>query len=494
MRSSTSNFKKIAVVAFATSSLAWAGYRIVEVQLGYSIPANKTEAWIGNVARMRELLYEKQPENGKKTIFVVSGSNSLFSIASNVLAERTGHNVKNYSLHAGMHGDILFAQILNKVRSGDIVVAPMEFETINRTSINQFDYENYLHHFSRSVELPARVTYNIFFSVPLRRWVEGIKSYLYNPHDAVSYWNFYTPESLQYTWERREKNENYTHRALNEFGDINIELPMTATTWKDKSTFQVPKKTDSEWLKQMGRRNSSFEKKGVKLFLTFPILLEGNGPEIVSSDTWEKIGRIRDQMAETDTPLYCDPVASTFSSIYRYDTSYHANAEGARKRTKELSECLVDFISKKDVRTKPIDADGVIASIKIRLVDQRRNFGTGNMPFQIRLREITQINQSINDYHAQNGKYPRSNNPENWGLPVGISLSLNNEFSSLYEELGIAYWSNETGYKLIAKVPSIECTVVSANWPQMINPVGLENGDPTSCTGFGYWSEDQKFR
>jgi len=487
MRLSILNFKRLAVVVVASSVLTWTGYRIVEVQLGYSIPANRTEAWFANTARMRELLYDKQPENEKQTIFVVSGSNSLFSIASNVLAEKTGYNVRNYSLHAGMHIDILFSQIRNKVKSGDIVVAPLEWEARNRTLINQFDYENYLHHFSRSVEPPTRVLYDVFSSVPLRRWVDGIKSYLYQPHDAVSYWDFYTHESLQYTWDRREANENYTHRALNEFGDINIELPMTTATWKDKSTFQVPEKSDKKWLKQLGEWNYYLQKKGVRLFLTSPILLEGNGPEIASVDTWIKIGRIRDQMAATETPLNCDPVTATYSNIYRYDTSYHANAEGSRLRTNELGECLVDFIDQKDVRTKPIDPEAVISTIKIRLNDQRRDFGAGNMPFQIRLRELSKINQEIIDYHAKNGKYPRSSISDNWGHPVGLSVSLN-------KELGIAYWSNETGYKLIAKAPMLECTVVSANWPQMIDPVGLENGDPTLCTGFGYWSEDQKLR
>ena len=491
---SISNFKRIFVIAIAASSLAWIGFRIVEVQLGHSVPGNKTEAWLGNVARIRELFYAKQPEGTKKTIFIISGSNSLFSIASNVLAERTGYNVRNYALHAGMHIDVLFSQIRSKVKMGDIVIAPMEWEQRNRTAINQFDYENYLHHFSKSIEPPARTLYDGFTSVPLRRWADGIKSYLYLPHDAVSYWDFYTTESLQYTWENRQEKLNYSHMALNEFGDINIGLPMTSSTWKDGSTFQVPEVSDSKWLKQLVKWNTYFEEKGAKLFLTSPILLDGNSPDLVSINTWRKISKIRDQMATTETPLHCDPVASTFSSIYRYDTVYHANAEGARQRTKELGDCVIDFISGKDVQTTPIDPETVVLAIKTRLSDQLRDFGAGNMPFQVRLREVTLINQTIIEHHKKTGKYPRSSIPRDWGLPVGLDLSTSRAISSPGDGPTITYWSNEAGYKLVAKAPEIECTVVSANWPQLIDPVGLKNNDLTLCTGFGYWTEDQKHR
>lgn len=490
MRLSTLNFKGFALAAVAVSvlsALVWVGYRIVTVQIGYAVPGNKTEVWFGNVARMRELLYAKQEGNGKNTIFVVGGSNSLFSTASGLLAEKTGYNVRNYSLHAGLHIDILFSQIRGKVKRGDIVVAPLEWEARSRTAINQFDYENYLHHFSESVELSPRVKYEVFSSVPLRRWVDGIKSYLYLPHSAESYWNFYTKESLQYTWDHREKNENYTHRALNEYGDINIDEPMAVATWKDKSIFHVPEKQDPKWTEELERWRANFEEQGVRLFVTSPVLLEGNGPEIASIDTWRKIGKIRDQMAAAGAPLNCDPVQATFSSIFRFDTSYHANAEGARQRTQELGDCLLGFISQKDVRTKPIDPEVAAAAVANRLAEQRRNFGAGNMPFQIRLREVTGINQEVQQYHAKHGKYPRSTVPGDWGLPADIGTSIG-------KDSGIAYWSDEAGYKLVVKAPKLECTVVSANWPQMIDPVGLENGDPTLCTGFGYWSADQKLR
>lgn len=490
MRLSISNFKSLVGVVFAVavlSALGWIGYRIVTVQIGYPIPGNKTEAWFGNVARMRELLYDAKKGTEKKTIFVIGGSNSLFSTASGVLADKTGYNVRNYSLHAGLHIDILFSQIRTKVKAGDIVLAPLEWETRSRTSINQFDYENYLHHFSKSVDLSPRVLYEVFSSVPLRRWVDGIKSYLFLPYSAESYWQFYTPESLQYTWDHREKNENYTHRALNQYGDINIELPMTAATWKDKSIFQVPEKMDPKWAEELGRWQAYFDKQGVKLFVTSPILLEGNGPEIASVDTWRRIATIRDQMAATGTPLNCDPIQATFSTIYRFDTSYHANAEGARQRTQELGACLLDFIGGKDVQTKPIDPEQAAAGVARRLAEQRRDFGSGSMPFQVRLREITQINHDVRQYHAKYGKYPRSTKPQGWGLPEKGA-------TSAIQDPGMVYWSDENSYKLIAKVPKLECAVVGANWPQMIDPVGLENNDPTLCTGFGYWTEDQKLR
>lgn len=488
MRLSISNFKIIVVTVLASALLLWIGYRFVGIQLGHPNPEYKTEMWLGNTARMREFLYEKLPsKTGEKTIFVVSGSNSLFSIASDVLSEKTGYKVKNYALHAGMHIDILFSQIRNKVKAGDIVVAPLEWEARDRVLINQFDYENYLHYFSQSVEPSPLVLYNIFSAVPLRRWAIGFKAYLYQPHDSVSYRNFYTDESLKYTWEHRPGNENYTHRALNEFGDINIELPITSATWKDKSIFKVPEKADSKWLEILAGWNDYFENKGAQFIVTSPILLEGNGPEIFSKNIWGNIGNLRDQMEFTKTPLYCDPVSATFSSIYRYDTAYHANAEGARLRSKELGQCLVEFINGKDVKTKKINPDLVIPEIKSRLIKQRVNFGSGNMLFQVRLRELHRINEEISGFHSKTGSYPKSSVDEGWGLPVGMNISMR-------DDLGVTYWSNGLSYKLIAKAPKTECAVVVANWPEMVDPVGLENADSTECSGFGYWTDEQKLR
>ncbi|WLB69552.1 hypothetical protein [Bradyrhizobium elkanii] len=82
------------------------------------------EPWISDVDKLRNYIYAQHNDPSKHTIFVIAGSNSLFSIASEEITKSTGYNVNNYGLHVGLHPDLLFSQITTKVKPGDIVVAP----------------------------------------------------------------------------------------------------------------------------------------------------------------------------------------------------------------------------------------------------------------------------------------------------------------------------------------------------------------------------------
>lgn len=74
-----------------------------------------------DVVRMREILYSDDPP-GLKT-YVIAGSNALVGIDSAILGEAIGRPVQNYALHAGLHVDLLFAQVIDRVAPGDVVVA-----------------------------------------------------------------------------------------------------------------------------------------------------------------------------------------------------------------------------------------------------------------------------------------------------------------------------------------------------------------------------------
>lgn len=105
MRLSTSLFKTVAAVALTTAVIGWLMFRVVEVQAGRSPPGELTEQWMSDVARYREVLYAENFDKTKHTIWIVGGSNGLFGINSRTIAERTGYNVRNYALHAGLNHD-----------------------------------------------------------------------------------------------------------------------------------------------------------------------------------------------------------------------------------------------------------------------------------------------------------------------------------------------------------------------------------------------------
>ena len=260
MRSSISSFSAVAAVTLLLIATA---YGIAAVQAGYPVPGEKTEPWFGNVARMREILYAQRTDPNKPTIWIVAGSNALYGTASDVIAERTGYNVKNYALHGGLHIDLMFSQIRGKVRKGDIVLAPLEWENRDRPFGNQFDYTNYLHHFSRSVNLSPWTTYQLYTSVPLKHWWNGLVAYIGRPKNTQSYWEDYSAAALREDWElrRRPGKENYTHRALTPAGDIQPSAQHSYSGPQQAATFvHDPAGTQTHWPRSDGPLACLFRK------------------------------------------------------------------------------------------------------------------------------------------------------------------------------------------------------------------------------------------
>jgi hypothetical protein len=371
VRPSISSFSAVTAVSLL---LIVTAYGIAAVQAGYPVPGEKTELWFANVARLREILYAERTDPSKPTIWIVAGSNALFGTVSNIIAERTGYNVKNYGLHGGLHIDLLFSQIRGKVRKGDIVIAPLEWESRDRPFGNEFDYSNYLHHFSRSVSLSLWTTYKLYTSVPLKHWWNGLVAYINRPKGAQSYWDFFSLVSLREDWElrRRPGKENYTHTALTPAGDFNLPLGVAILDpSKPLPSFIVPPQIKPVGLAQMDRWHVYFESVGARLVVTSPAMIEADNGYIFSRQAWENLEHIRAQMAATSTPLECDPVKSTYSISYRLDTEYHLTKDGARLRSNELADCLLDVIKGKDVRASPIDPDDAIARTRERVSHQK---------------------------------------------------------------------------------------------------------------------------
>ena len=100
------------------------------------------EYWIQDMYNLKDL-YFRRSISGKK-IIIISGSNSLFGVNSNIVSMKTKTQVLNLAVHAGLPLKFLVQKTLSYVSPGDLVVLPLEYvyyrgsETINDWQKTQF--------------------------------------------------------------------------------------------------------------------------------------------------------------------------------------------------------------------------------------------------------------------------------------------------------------------------------------------------------------------
>ena len=127
-----------------------------------------------------------------------------------------------------------------------------------------------------------------------------------------------------------------------------------------------------------------------------------------------------------------------------------------------------------------------VKAVEERFAELRKNFGVGDLPFQRRLRELKAVNDAVNAFRAETGRYPASSVAGGWGQPVGLVPKFIRSLPGAFDNVPYLYRSDGEGYKLLAKAPVNECTVVHANWPAMVDHDPSVK-DQLQCVGFGYW-------
>ncbi|MGE7369840.1 hypothetical protein ACQKKX_12375 [Neorhizobium sp. NPDC001467] len=478
MRSSISSSKlsRWATVAVVSAAIICAATWVVRVQQGYAVRGELTEGWLTDVARVREAIYAAQPAD-KKTIWIVGGSNALFGINSALLSELTGYNVRNYALHASFHSNILYSQIRSKVKPGDIVVSSREFSVIDLEFGSKFDYSNFLGHFSQFADLSLVDTMDLFMKIPLTRWWDGLAAYSSTAPGTLPYG---ARKPVAALLQEREQGYGqsyfYTHAALTAAGDINIDTPMARAAWVDQPVTFVPDAIAAEGIADLQAWRARFEARGAKFFSIMPAVIENSSRQMIQPGLWQQIDTQRRQMDEARVPLHCDPLASTFSAIYRLDTPYHLNAGGARLRTLGLADCLRQEIGGQNTVMKPFQPQAMANAVAQRLEKQRENFGEGDLPYQRDLRALKLLAEALQRRYLP-GTYPPTQPVEALATTLAVGPV----------PAGLAYFSDGTHFGLYGYSKNqANCTVIAANWPALILPEATTEGDLTRCYAFGY--------
>jgi len=472
MNLSTSSSKRLLLALFLFYLLAIALLvRSIDITSKVKREGFKSEAWASEVTALRRHFYDQARDKTKATLFIVTGSNALFSTDSAMLAEKFNMNIENWGLHAGFNVDILFSQMANRVQAGDIIIAPLEWNHYNREKYQAFDFDNYFYHFEPQAPLPwqkrAELQMGYVASTEAKFWLNGLLTYVTGPTEATNPYEQLDGEELKKAWDKEHGVERYSFLGLNERGDFHFKKPMTEKTWQTMGT-PPPVNLKSRAASQLHDWKSFFEAKGAKFYLTPPIILDGKNKILTTSAYWQEMEKMREDLAENETPLRCNLPEFTFTTIYRFDTMYHCNQAGAALWTAALAQCLESLLAGSNEEYPLSHPDEIAQNIAERFERQREGFGKGDLPFQQRLRTITLLRDNILKHHQRHGRYP-----------AAITHVPEILRDTLY------YWSNGRDYALLVEGLAEDCPVINDNWPTMIMP---SKAPEESCAAYGYWS------
>ncbi|SUX27932.1 Uncharacterised protein [Cedecea davisae] len=289
-----------------------------------------------------------------KKIMVVSGSNSLFSIDSDIISNKTRMPVVNLATHAGL--DINYhAFIIKKyMKPGDVVVMPLEYEyyTSNGKPTDWFvnnmtgwghDYLSTLDTYDY-IKFLANIT-------PRRLW-EGLTATDKNYVDPI--------EIVEQRITKSDGNYyGYNYKSFNHNGDINFKSnSKTVYERIEKGSFDYfsdINQLSPYALKKIKEIKYFVEKNNGKFILTWPVTMRNPSFDTSKKETKENLNHIKRMLADSGINIYCSPTASNLDSQLFIDSQYHTNGYGAFVRSSLLGECLNEIINKKNTNNDDID-------------------------------------------------------------------------------------------------------------------------------------------
>ncbi|MGO7779494.1 hypothetical protein ACC717_05100 [Rhizobium ruizarguesonis] len=269
-------------------------------------------------------------------IIIMSGSNALFGLDSQALAQMIGKPVVNMASHAGLPFGFLAEEVMPHVNPGDTVVAPLEFEYYRRDSAPSdfeiINMESWGHGYAVSTPLRAAA---YFRSTSMLR---ALRDYLspIPPPPPASFDRVMAAATANArrgiaTW------KGYSAESVTSYGDMLVDEP-SAYDDEDRNYITAPPRRDA--LREIASVKEEVEAKGATFFLTWPVFWTNPKFDLASQDARSSTDQLVSDLAGYGVPMHCDPVDFGFAKPLFFNTEYHLSLEGAERRTVALGNCL----------------------------------------------------------------------------------------------------------------------------------------------------------
>ena len=264
--------------------------------------------------------HAKLTETVLPKIVFFGGSNLLMGIDSKQIAEAFSMPVINASFHGGLGLKYLLCDAEPFIKKGDVVIlAPEYFYFFNSQ------------YFKGDIELVS-VIFDVFPEgkkyVSFDQWLHLTK---YIPNYSVSklknnLLNLFLPNRNEL-----ETNNVYGRKSLNEYGDSNVHWDLTPVKFEPFVKCTGNEKVNSKVILFIQNFRDMVKSKGATLLILPPVL---------ESQSYRNqkfiIDKIAASLKENGIPFIASPESYTFEYRYFFDTPYHCNGLGVKKRSESL--------------------------------------------------------------------------------------------------------------------------------------------------------------
>lgn len=454
-----------------------------------------------HVPWLRDIQFYKQQmlkEKEGNRLVVLSGSNSMFGVNSDLLGQLTGREVVNLSSHADI--DITYYLYLIKKygKKGDLFVMPLEFAYYRREDFSKFFVWQMLYWGGRDFVMNADLLdgFKFFTSIPPSTVFSNMLL-----DDAP-----YGEENQKDVYDRVQdylvKNgsewRGYYSSSLNLAGDILVNKPSETglvKVYAEGADYSWGGDLSGHFSSTMRKIYQYAESEGIRVVLTWPAMLRNKAFHFGLSESRKSLTQLGDKLELNGTPVHCNAGNFLYGVDFFFNDQYHLNAMGANLHTKKLAECLsrIEANTVEPV-SDPRVANALIVAEERLLINRVLKTSDG---YSVRREHLFNLLAALDRYHADNGQYPLSKDwdgvnsawgkaSEEWinGLAPKYIAELPKDPGVPKEGRGYLYKSDGVDYKLLAHYPE-DCALVEKHFPRSIDPM-------RNCWAYGYWTEGGK--
>lgn len=312
------NFLKFFIVGIISGVLLWLG--LFYTLLG---TPGDTTGGLYDVYQYKKQIME---ETASPRIVFVGGSGTLMGIGADIIHEKLEIPTVNFGIFAGFDLDYQIQLLKPLLHQGDIVVMSYEYSAYCFSGEMSPNTRNYI--VERDLDYfylqPLNVQLEQAFTMGPGRMVEMSRSAVLPPIKRKRLYPL-------------EKMNPFGDQTINRIEEANQEQVKRTTAFDVVKTCKAP---IASWTVLENFIQSMKNERDIKFLATFPNTLKFKEYERKDFKTFMQ--EISDFYQKNRIPMLGSANEFTYPIELFYDSSYHLNAEGVKKRSERLAELLKD--------------------------------------------------------------------------------------------------------------------------------------------------------